>query len=47
VTARNKCGGQQGIFQRMRRRKRKKNEYVSFKTIVWAQPLIGRNAELG
>jgi hypothetical protein len=24
-----------------------KNNYVSFKTGVWAQPLVGRNAELG
>jgi hypothetical protein len=33
--------------KRMRRKKRRKNDYVSFKTRLLAQPLVGRNEEPG
>jgi hypothetical protein len=33
--------------KKMRKRKRKKNRYVSFQNSVMAQPLVGRNAEPG
>jgi hypothetical protein len=41
-------GDNKVYFRRNRgRKKRKKNDYVSFKTILWAQPLVERNAEPG
>jgi hypothetical protein len=45
-------GNNKVLFQRnkgkiMRRRERRKNEHVSFKTRVMAQPLVWRNAETG